>query len=123
MRNCAQYVGKHVDKDRPILEGRLPDGSRIHVVLPPIARLTPAQARYHFLSGYTAKVAGTERGLGGGPRATFSACFGQPFLPLHPATYSRLLGEKLARHKTTVWMVNTSKRGSPRRRKMSQSCM
>src|SRR5205807_5487343 len=58
-------------------------------VLPPISRLTLPQARFHFLSGYTAKVAGTERGLGSEPQATFSACFGQPFLPLHPTEYSR----------------------------------
>ncbi|HZP81591.1 MAG TPA: phosphoenolpyruvate carboxykinase (ATP) [Chthonomonadaceae bacterium] len=82
-------------------------------VLPPISRLTPAQARFHFLSGYTAKVAGTERGLGSEPEATFSACFGQPFLPLSPTVYSRLLGEKLARHGATVWLINTGWTGGP----------
>ena len=66
-------------------------------VLPPIARLTPEQAMYHFLSGYTAKVAGTERGVTE-PTATFSACFGAPFLPLHPGVYARMLGERIARH-------------------------
>lgn len=76
-------------------------------VLPPISRLTPAQAKFHYLSGYTAKVAGTERGLGNEPQATFSACFGQPFLPLHPTEYARLLGEKMATHEATVWLVNT----------------
>ena len=76
-------------------------------VLPPISRLTTAQARYHFISGYTAKIAGTERGLGKEPQATFSACFGMPFLPLHPAVYAHLLGEKLAQHNATVWLVNT----------------
>jgi phosphoenolpyruvate carboxykinase (ATP) len=76
-------------------------------VLPPISRLTPAQARFQFISGYTAKLAGTERGLGDEPQATFSACFGQPFLPLHPTVYAELLGEKLKRHQVAVWLVNT----------------
>ena len=75
-------------------------------VLPPIARLTPGQAMYHFLSGYTAKVAGTERGVTE-PTATFSACFGAPFLPRHPGVYAKMLGEKLAKHGATVWLVNT----------------
>jgi phosphoenolpyruvate carboxykinase (ATP) len=75
-------------------------------VLPPIARLTPAQAMYHFLSGYTAKVAGTERGVTE-PAVTFSTCFGAPFLPLHPSVYARMLGERLARHRAQVWLVNT----------------
>ena len=64
-------------------------------VLPPISRLTPEQAMYHFLSGYTAKLAGTERGLGKEPAATFSACFGEPFLPRHPQVYAKMLGEKM----------------------------
>jgi phosphoenolpyruvate carboxykinase (ATP) len=75
-------------------------------VLPPIARLTPEQAMYHFLSGYTAKVAGTERGVTE-PQATFSACFGAPFMPLHPGVYAGLLGERLRRHGATTWLVNT----------------
>jgi phosphoenolpyruvate carboxykinase (ATP) len=75
-------------------------------VLPPIARLTPEQARFYFLSGYTAKVAGTERGVTE-PEATFSVCFGAPFLPLPPETYSRLLGEKITKHDSRVWLVNT----------------
>jgi phosphoenolpyruvate carboxykinase (ATP) len=75
-------------------------------VMPPIARLTADQAMYHFLSGYTAKVAGTERGVTE-PTATFSACFGAPFLPLHPGVYAKMLGERIERHKATVWMVNT----------------
>jgi phosphoenolpyruvate carboxykinase (ATP) len=81
-------------------------------VMPPIARLTAAQAMYHFLSGYTAKVAGTERGVTE-PSATFSACFGAPFLPLHPATYARMLGERIARHEARVWLVNTGWTGGP----------
>jgi phosphoenolpyruvate carboxykinase (ATP) len=75
-------------------------------VLPPLARLTPEQAVYHFLSGYTAKVAGTERGVSE-PKATFSACFGQPFLPLHPGVYGDALRELIARHKVNCWLVNT----------------
>ena len=75
-------------------------------VLPPIARLTPEQAMYHFISGYTAKVAGTERGVTE-PQATFSACFGSPFMPLHPTVYAELLAEKIKKHKVKVWMVNT----------------
>ncbi len=76
-------------------------------VLPPIARLTPSQAMYHFLSGYTAKVAGTEKGLGSEPQATFSACFGAPFLPRHPDVYGQLLEKLIADHDTSCWLVNT----------------
>jgi phosphoenolpyruvate carboxykinase (ATP) len=76
-------------------------------VLPPISRLTPEQTMYHFLSGYTAKVAGTERGLGSEPVATFSACFGAPFLPRPAATYAAMLGEKMRRHKVSCWLLNT----------------
>ncbi|MGE4053754.1 MAG: phosphoenolpyruvate carboxykinase (ATP) [Vicinamibacterales bacterium] len=75
-------------------------------VLPPIARLTPEGAMYHFLSGYTAKVAGTERGVTE-PSATFSTGFGAPFLPLAPSRYARMLGERIARHDVRVWLVNT----------------
>ena len=75
-------------------------------VLPPIARLSPDQAMYHFLSGYTAKVAGTERGVTE-PSVTFSACFGAPFLPLHPGVYATMLGERIARHGARVWLINT----------------
>jgi len=81
-------------------------------VLPPVARLTPAQAMYHFLSGYTARVAGTERGVTE-PTATFSACFGAPFLPLRPAVYAHMLGQRLARHGSTVWLVNTGWTAGP----------
>jgi phosphoenolpyruvate carboxykinase (ATP) len=75
-------------------------------VLPPVSRLTPQQAMYHFLSGYTAKVAGTERGVTE-PTATFSSCFGAPFLPRHPGVYAEMLGRKIADHGATVWLVNT----------------
>jgi phosphoenolpyruvate carboxykinase (ATP) len=75
-------------------------------VMPPIARLTPAQAMYHFLSGYTAKVAGTERGVTE-PEATFSTCFGAPFMPRHPSEYGNLLRKLIAEHKVDCWLVNT----------------
>jgi phosphoenolpyruvate carboxykinase (ATP) len=81
-------------------------------VLPPIARLSPAAAMYHFLSGYTAKVAGTEKGVTE-PTATFSACFGGPFMVLHPTVYAKFLGEKIARHDVRVWLVNTGWTGGP----------
>jgi phosphoenolpyruvate carboxykinase (ATP) len=76
-------------------------------VLPPISRLTPAQAMYHFLSGYTAKVGGTEKGLGAEPAATFSACFGAPFLPRRPEIYGRMLSDLITRHGAACWLVNT----------------
>jgi phosphoenolpyruvate carboxykinase (ATP) len=76
-------------------------------VLPPIAKLTPAQAMYHFLSGYTAKVAGTERGLGNDPEPEFSTCFGSPFLPLDPSVYGNMLRDMIARHNVDCWLVNT----------------
>jgi phosphoenolpyruvate carboxykinase (ATP) len=75
-------------------------------VLPPIARLTPDQAMYHFLSGYTAKVAGTEIGVTE-PEATFSTCFGAPFMPRHPSVYGNLLKERIAKGGVTCWLVNT----------------
>jgi phosphoenolpyruvate carboxykinase (ATP) len=81
-------------------------------VLPPVSRLTPAQAMYHFLSGYTAKVAGTERGVTE-PQPNFSACFGAPFLPLNPVVYADLLGKKLEDHSAQVWLVNTGWSGGP----------
>jgi phosphoenolpyruvate carboxykinase (ATP) len=82
-------------------------------VMPPIAKLTPAQAMYHFLSGYTAKVAGTEKGLGKEPQATFSTCFGAPFMALHPTVYAKMLKEKIAQHKVGCWLVNTGWTGGP----------
>ena len=76
-------------------------------ILPPIAKLSPSQAMYHFLSGYTAKVAGTEKGMGNEPQATFSTCFGAPFMPRHPSVYGNLLRELIAKHKVDCWLVNT----------------
>ena len=106
------------------IEGAVPEGRAGHPsnvvfltadafgVMPPIAKLSPEQAMYHFLSGYTAKVAGTERGVTE-PKAAFSACFGAPFLPLPPATYARMLGEKLDTHGSQCWLVNTGWTGGP----------
>ena len=76
-------------------------------VLPPIARLTPEQAMYHFLAGYTAKLAGTEAGLGSEPVPEFSTCFASPFIPLPPAVYAKMLGERLQQHQVQCWLVNT----------------
>ncbi len=81
-------------------------------VLPPISRLTPGQAKYQFISGYTAKVAGTEAGVKE-PSATFSPCYGQAFLPLHPTRYAKLLGELLTKHQVNVWLINTGWSGGP----------
>jgi phosphoenolpyruvate carboxykinase (ATP) len=75
-------------------------------ILPPVSKLTPGQAMYQFISGYTAKVAGTEAGVTE-PKATFSACFGAPFLPLHPGKYATMLGEKMKQQHVHVWMINT----------------
>ncbi len=81
-------------------------------VLPPISKLTPEQAMYHFISGYTAKVAGTERGITE-PVATFSTCFGAPFMALHPSVYADLLGKKIAQHEVNCWLINTGWTGGP----------
>ncbi len=81
-------------------------------VLPPIAKLTPSQAMYHFLSGYTAKVAGTEKGVKE-PQATFSTCFGAPFMPRHPSEYGNLLRDLIAEHNVGCWLVNTGWTGGP----------
>lgn len=81
-------------------------------ILPPVSKLTTAQAMYQFISGYTAKIAGTENGITE-PKATFSACFGAPFLPLHPGKYAAMLGNKLMANKVNVWMINTGWSGGP----------
>ena len=100
------------------IENREPDGMAGHPqnivlltcdafgVLPPISRLTSEQAAYHFISGYTAKVAGTEMNINQ-PTATFSACFGAPFMPRHPGVYAKLLSDKIAQHKAQCWLLNT----------------
>src|SRR5690606_19061489 len=75
-------------------------------VLPPVSKLTPEQAMYHFISGYTAKVAGTEMGVTE-PEATFSACYGAAFLVLHPTQYAELLAEKMRTHESHAWLINT----------------
>lgn len=81
-------------------------------VLPPISKLTPHQAMYHFLSGYTAKVAGTEKGVTE-PQTTFSTCFGAPFMPLAPTVYAEMLGERIGKYKVHSWLVNTGWSGGP----------
>ena len=81
-------------------------------VLPPISKLTPSQAAYHFISGYTAKVAGTEAGITE-PVPSFSACFGAPFMPLHPAEYAEMLSKKMKEAGVNVWLVNTGWSGGP----------
>jgi phosphoenolpyruvate carboxykinase (ATP) len=112
----ASYPLDHLPN---VLEGSAPHPKNVVFlsadafgVLPPIARLDREQAMYYFLSGYTAKVAGTERGVIE-PVATFSPCFGAPFLPLPPPLYAKMLGDKLTRHGPTVWMVNTGWTGGP----------
>jgi len=75
-------------------------------VLPPISKLNPAQSAYHFISGYTSKVAGTEAGINE-PEPSFSACFGAPFMPLHPAVYAKMLLNKMEKSNVNVWLVNT----------------
>ena len=81
-------------------------------ILPPISKLSPGQAMYQFISGYTAKVAGTEAGVTE-PKSTFSACFGAPFLPLHPGKYAEMLGNKMREHEVKIWLINTGWTGGP----------
>lgn len=114
----AAYPITHLDKIIPEYRSGHPQNifflsADAFGVMPPISKLTPEQAMYHFLSGYTAKVAGTEKGLGEEPQATFSACFGAPFLPLHPSAYAGLLAKKMKQHNTDVWLVNTGWTGGP----------
>lgn len=82
-------------------------------VFPPISRLTPEQAVYYFLLGYTSKLAGTEKGLGKEPEATFSTCFGEPFLPLSPVVYAKLLEKRIREHNPQIWLINTGWTGGP----------
>lgn len=81
-------------------------------VLPPISKLNPAQSAYHFISGYTSKVAGTEAGINE-PEPSFSACFGAPFMPLHPTVYAKMLINKMEKSNVNVWLVNTGWTGGP----------
>jgi len=114
----VSYPLYHIDNIvKPISKGMHPN----HIlfltcdafgVLPPVSKLTRNQAMYHFISGYTAKVAGTERGVTE-PQATFSPCFGGPFLTQHPHVYAKLLGEKIDTHKAEVWLINTGWTGGP----------
>jgi phosphoenolpyruvate carboxykinase (ATP) len=113
----AAYPVEHIDNAVPEGRGGHPRTILFLTcdafgVLPPLARLTPEQALYHFLSGYTAKVAGTEAGVTE-PEATFSTCFAAPFLPLHPGRYAALLHERLKAHGSTVWLINTGWTGGP----------
>lgn len=108
-RSC--YPIHFIDNYQPYGMGRHPNNIIMLTcdafgVLPPIARLSTDQAMYHFLSGYTAKVAGTERDVKE-PKATFSTCFGAPFLPLYPEVYARMLGEKVSQHGVNCWLINT----------------
>lgn len=107
----VSYPIHHIENIQPNLQADHPSNiiflsADAFGVLPPISKLTNEQAMYYFLSGYTAKVAGTERGITE-PKATFSACFGEAFLPLHPTTYAKLLGEKIEKHNVNVYLVNT----------------
>jgi phosphoenolpyruvate carboxykinase (ATP) len=113
----AAYPISYIDNATPTGRGGHPSNvvmltADAFGVLPPIARLSADAAKYHFLSGYTAKVAGTERGVTE-PKATFSTCFGAPFLPRPPVVYADMLGERIARHGTRVWLVNTGWTGGP----------
>ncbi|MBZ7954354.1 phosphoenolpyruvate carboxykinase (ATP) [Campylobacter sp. W0018] len=107
----VSYPINHIKNHEPTLKAGHPKNiiflsADAFGVLPPISKLSKEQAMYYFLSGYTAKVAGTERGITE-PQATFSACFGEPFMPLHPTVYARLLGEKIDQYSVNVFLVNT----------------
>ena len=113
----AAYPLTHLDNIEPSGQGGHPQNIFMLTcdafgVLPPIAQLSPEQAAYHFLAGYTAKVAGTERGIVE-PQTTFSPCFGAPFMALHPSVYAKMLAEKIARHGVHCWLVNTGWTGGP----------
>ncbi len=107
----VSYPIEHIDNHEPTLMAGHPKNIIFLTcdafgVLPPVSKLTKEQAMYYFLSGYTAKVAGTERGITE-PQAAFSACFGEAFLPLHPTAYARLLGEKMDQYGVNAYLVNT----------------
>ena len=107
----VSYPIHHIKNTQPGCKGNHPKHiffltCDAYGVLPPVSKLTRTQAMYHFISGYTAKVAGTEDGVKE-PEATFSACFGAPFLPLNPTFYAQMLGDKMDKHQTTTWLINT----------------
>jgi len=113
----VSYPIEHIENHQPGLMAGHPSNiifltADAFGVLPPVSKLTKEQAMYYFLSGYTAKVAGTERGITE-PVATFSACFGEAFLPLHPTEYAKLLGQKIDEHDVNVYLVNTGWTGGP----------
>jgi phosphoenolpyruvate carboxykinase (ATP) len=113
----VSYPIEHIDNHQISLQGNHPTkiiflSADAFGVLPPVSKLTKEQAMYYFMSGYTAKVAGTERGVTE-PIATFSSCFGEAFLPLHPTVYAKLLGEKIDKHGVDVYLVNTGWTGGP----------
>lgn len=113
----VSYPIHHIDNALEPSKGNIPQNIFFltcdsNSVLPPISKLTAGQAMYHFISGYTAKVAGTEAGITE-PVSTFSACFGAPFLPLHPTQYAEMLGERMRKYNTKVWLVNTGWSGGP----------
>ncbi len=113
----ASYPITHLDNIVPESAGGHPKNiifltADAFGVLPPISKLSPEQAMYQFLLGYTAKVAGTEKGITE-PQATFSTCFGAPFMPLHPSKYANMLGEKIDKHNVKCWLVNTGWTGGP----------
>jgi phosphoenolpyruvate carboxykinase (ATP) len=113
----VSYPIEHIANHKPDLQAGHPNNiifltADAFGVLPPVSKLTKEQAMYYFLSGYTAKVAGTERGITE-PVATFSACFGEAFLPLHPTVYAKLLGKKIDEHGVNVYLVNTGWTGGP----------
>lgn len=113
----VSYPLDHIENAVPSAQGGIPNNiffltCDAYGVLPPISKLTPGQAMYHFISGYTAKVAGTETGITE-PKTVFSACFGAPFMPLHPTKYAELLGEKMVKHDVNIWLINTGWSGGP----------
>ncbi len=114
----ASYPLTHIENSVPERRGSHPKNVIMltcdaYGVMPPVSKMTPEQAMYHFLSGYTAKVAGTERGMSREPSAIFSTCFGAPFMVLHPSVYANLLGKKIAEHHVDCWLVNTGWTGGP----------
>jgi len=114
----ASYPISHIPNATPSGQGGHPKNVIMltcdaYGIMPPVAKLTPEQAMYHFISGYTAKIAGTEKGLSREPSAIFSTCFGAPFMTLHPSVYANMLGKKIAKHNVSCWLVNTGWTSGP----------